>query len=259
MREHVNADRLWLVSLESDVTGLRALAGEVAASFSVLENIDGREWLVLYDREERLPLMQSRDIPATFEGAARFNISNAMHAAAAALEVGVPIDVIRSALSDFHAGWEQTPGRLNVYDQLPFRVILDNAHNPDGLKQLMKFVDRQSPAGRKVISFAAPNGRSESIYRQMSQAVAGHFDLYFCNDRTPKGDAKPDHYAPILREELLACGIEQGKVLLGTRGREVWEQAFGACRPGDLLIVTLSPVEFEDARNFIEAYADPAG
>lgn len=258
MRGRVNADKLWLVSLESDIVTLRALAGDRKASFSVLENIEAQEWLVLYDDGQRIPLMESRHIPATFHGAARFNVSNAMHAAPAALEVGVPVDAIRSALSKFRADREQTPGRLNVYDQLPFRVIIDNAHNPDGLRQLMKFVDRQSPTGRKVISFAGPNGRWENIYRQMARAVAGHFDLYFCNDPAPKGNEKPDHYAPILHDELLACGIEQQKVFLGKRGREAWEQVFSACAPGDLLMLVLSSVEFEDARNLIEEYADSA-
>jgi len=92
----------------------------------------------------------------------------------------------------------------------------------------------------------------------MARAVAGHFDLYFCNDRVPKRNAKPDHYAPILYDELLACGIEQQNVFLGKRGREAWEQIFSACAPGDLLMLVLSPVEFEDARNLIEEYADSA-
>lgn len=256
MREYVNAESLWLVSLESDIACLRALAGDRVASFSVLENIGGQEWLVLYDRDKRIPLMESRQIPATFSGAARFNVSNAMHAASAALEVGVPVDVIRSALTKFQAGHELTPGRLNVYDQLPFRVVVDNAHNPDGLRQLMKFVDRQSPTGLKVISFACPSGRLETMYQQMARAVAGHFDLYFCNDRMPKGNEKPDYYAPILRDELLTCGIEPQKVLLGKRGREAWEQVFGRCAPGDLLILLLSPVEFEDVHCFIEEFAN---
>lgn len=258
MRKHVNADKLWLVSLESDVASLGALAGDHVASFSVLEDIDGQEWLVLYDQGQRIPLMESQQIPATFGGAARFNISNAMHAASAAFEVGVPVDAIRSALIKFQAGREQTLGRLNVYDQLPFRVIVDNAHNPDGLRQLMKFVDRQLPVGRKVISFAAPSERREIDCRQMARAVAGHFDVYFCNDRMPKPNQKPDHFAPVLRDELLTCGIEQKNVLLGDRGREVWKRVFDLCKPGDLLILLLSPVEFEDAHCFIEEYANTA-
>lgn len=254
MRGQVKADKLWLVSLESGVAALREMAGSHEAGCAVLETIKGQEWLVLYDREERIPLIQSGRIPATFSGAARFNVSNAMHAAVAALEVGVPVELIRSALARFQAGREQTLGRLNVYDRLPFRVIVDNAHNPDGLGQLMKFVDRQSTPGRKVLSFAAPRGRRETVYRHMAQAVAGHFDVYFCNDHTHKDDVKPARFAPILRDELLACGIEQEKVLLAKRGREAWGKVFGACEPGDLLILLLSSVDFEDAHRFIEGY-----
>jgi cyanophycin synthetase len=255
MREHVNAEKLWLVSLESDIAELRELAGDRLASFSVLENIDGKEWLVFYDGTQRIALMESQRIPATFNGEARFNVSNAMHAASAAFEVGVPVDSIRSALAEFKASREQTPGRMNVFDQLPFRVIMDNAHNPDGLGRLMEFVDRQTPTGRKVISFAGPEGRMEDFYRRMARAVAGHFDLYFCTDRMPKNGEEPGYFAPLLREELLACGVEQHKVLLGQRGREAWAQVFAACMPGDLLMLLLSPVEFEDARHLIEESA----
>lgn len=256
MRTRITAEKLWLVSLESDMAGLHELAGDRVASFCVLENIKGSEWLVLYDGGHRIPLIESHRIPATFGGAARFNVSNAMHAACAALELGVAADAIRSALGRFRAGREQSPGRLNDYDQLPFRVIVDNAHNPDGLKQLMKFVDSQSPVGRKVISFGAPNGRFENIYRNMAGAVAGHFDLYFCVDHMSRGDAKPNHYAPILHEELLSRGIEHQKVLLGKRGREAWKQVFDSCAPGDLLILLLSAVEFDNAHHFIQEYAN---
>ena len=89
----------------------------------------------------------------------------------------------------------------------------------------------------------------------MSRAVAGHFDLYFCADRMPKKNAEPDHYAPILHDELMNCGIENEKAFLQERGREGWKQVFGQCAAGDLLILCLSPVEFEDARRFIEGYA----
>jgi hypothetical protein len=68
-------------------------------------------------------------IPATLEGRAMHNVQNAMFAAAMAFSLGIKLDAIRQGLRTFDSTFFQAPGRMNVFDEHPFKVIFDYAHN----------------------------------------------------------------------------------------------------------------------------------
>ena len=62
----------------------------------------------------------------------RFNVHNALGAATAAVEVGVPIPAVVAGIGN--AG--PVPGRFEPIDEgQPFSVVVDYAHTPDGLEQ----------------------------------------------------------------------------------------------------------------------------
>ena len=42
------------------------------------------------------------------------------------------------ALPEFEMSFESMPGRLNLHDNGRFHVIMDYAHNADGLRQLVR-------------------------------------------------------------------------------------------------------------------------
>ncbi len=115
MIEHLAADKICLVSLQSGPEQLAGHLSQERACFCVLETVENEEWITLYKDLLRIPVMPVNQIPATFDGAARFNVSNAMHAIAACYFTGTNIDSIRSALSGFYAGGRFTPGRMNEY------------------------------------------------------------------------------------------------------------------------------------------------
>jgi len=52
------------------------------------------------------------------------------------------LEGIRLGLCTFDNTFEQTPGRMNIYDQHPFRVIVDYAHNPVAVRTMCGLVDR---------------------------------------------------------------------------------------------------------------------
>ena len=57
-----------------------------------------------------------------------------MFAAALAWAQGIDTGIIRTALSAFDNSMDQNPGRYNFVDGLPFDVLVDFAHNPDGMR-----------------------------------------------------------------------------------------------------------------------------
>lgn len=256
MLEHMGARRKCLVSMESSRDQLLARHGGPMTCCCVLEDADGRDFMVIYDGETRLPVMAVQDIPATYAGQADFMVSNAMHAAAASYLSGVGVDVIRRALGGFTANYENTPGRLNIFDDLPFRVLMDFAHNPDGMRQVCKFVDRQKPAGRKLVAFAGTVNRSDETLRHMGGSIAGHFDFYFCKEHLRADGTQPRLVARILQQGLMEKGVAESQTAITTYGREAIFRIFDACQPGDLLTMLLGHVEKHHLPGYIKEYAE---
>jgi len=255
MLDTVTAEKTCLVSMESSSEVLAAQPGNKATYFCVLETVNEEEWLVIYDQGQRLPVMATSRIPATFNGTARFNVSNAMHAIAASYLAGTDIGKVRSAMSTFKAGYDSTPGRLNVFDELPFRIVMDFAHNPDGVLKLCEFVDRQEVSGRKLVAFAGTSNRKDSMIRNLATSVAGHFDFYFCKEYQSVKAVKPRKVAHILHEGLIASGIAEDQIAVLTSGKDVIFKIFDSCEEGDLLVMLMGHHEKEILPGFIREYA----
>ncbi len=87
------------------------------------------QMITLYDKGAHIPLLWTHLIPATLEGRATHNVQNAMFAAAMAFSLGIKLDAIRQGLRTFDATFFQAPGRMNVFDEHPFKVLFDYGHN----------------------------------------------------------------------------------------------------------------------------------
>ena len=98
----------------------------------VLEKGINGDMITIYDNGAHIPLLWTHLIPATIEGKATHNVQNAMFAAAIAFSFGKDLDDIRNGLRTFDTSFFQSPGRTNVYNEHPFEIILDYAHNPAG-------------------------------------------------------------------------------------------------------------------------------
>lgn len=256
MLESVTAEITCLVSMQSSLEALTACVGQRLSCFCILEMVEGEEWLVVHDQGERLPVMATARIPATYGGTARFNVSNAMHAVVASYLAGTDIEMIRAAMGSFNAAYESTPGRLNVFDDLPFRIIMDFAHNPDGMRKLCEFIDKQDVPGRKLIVFAGSADRTDETLKKMSRSLAGHFDSYFCKEFVPKANIKRRKVAHILQQGLIEAGVAESQTAVTTNGKEVIFEIFNACKAGDLLVILMGHVETPLLPGFIREYAE---
>lgn len=255
MLSHLMAERVCLVSLVSSVEQLREMVSSDNTCFCVVENIENREWLVIYDRDVRHELIRVDRIPATFDGTARFNTSNAMHAAASTFLLGTQIEFIRSALETFNTSHDMTPGRMNVFNDLPFKVIVDFAHNPDGMKNVSEFSDMQKVSGRRLIAISGASSRSDEANRLSAQAVAGHFDCYFCTEYDRDRPHNNKLFAPMIRDALIEAGVPDYQTRVLGNGREAIINILDSCKPGDLLIILAGRVGIKTFPGYIREYA----
>lgn len=228
--------RLGLVSLEQSAQALLERVGENGA-VAVLETIDGSEWLVVYQGQERLPLMAVEALPLAYDGSARFNLENALHAALAATLMGFESGVIARGLASLVTGYEGVPGRLSFREDLSFRVCMDYAHNPGGVRALSDFVDRQSVSGRRILCLAASCANTDELIRATAAAAAGHFDIYICKNFGLLYDRQPEENPRLLKEGLLRAGVKPEQIICILDEFEAFDHALDMGRPGDLVVL----------------------
>src|SRR6185369_10932591 len=133
--------------------------------------------LVLYRGDEQIHLLAARQIPATLDGKATHNVQNAMFAAAVAVGLGVGVEDISQGLRTFALDFFQAPGRMNFYNEHPFRVVLDYAHNAHGMQAITGTIRELAVHGRRIGVIAAPGDRRDEDIRALAAAAVPAFDL----------------------------------------------------------------------------------
>lgn len=196
------------------------------------------QMITLYDKGAHIPLLWTHLIPATLEGKASFNVQNAMVAAAMAFSMGVRLEDIRNGLRTFHSTFYQAPGRLNVYDEHPFKVIMDYGHNAAAVDQLCQLARRLDVKYRRICVVAGPGDRRDDDIREIGTVAArGGFDHYICRRdddlRGRDGDAVPE----IIRSALQDGGIDQSRISVIPDEQQAIDAALRMAQPGDLLLI----------------------
>ncbi len=202
---------------------------------AVLEDSIKGQMLTLYRGEQHLPLLWSHLIPATLEGKAMFNVANALAAAAVAFAAGVSLDAIRQGLRTFDTTFFQAPGRCNVYDQHPFRVIVDYGHNPPAVAAMTDLVSRLRKR-RAIGVLAAPGDRRDQDIRELGATAAPAFDVLILREDDWKRGREPGEVIRLLEEG--ARSVRPDANLLHIPDEQIAVQtALSMAEPGDLVVM----------------------
>jgi cyanophycin synthetase len=236
MADFSNAENICYVTMNSG-HGLVKEHIRVGGRAVVLEKGMNGDMITIYDNGTHMPVLWSHLVPATMEGKAMFNVQNAMFAAGMAYSFGVDLDNIRHGLRTFDTSFFQAPGRMNVFDEHAFKVILDYAHNPAAFHAIADLVDRLEVAGRRLAVVAVPgNRRDEDVY-EATEILAGHFDHYICKADDNRRNRGPDEIPKMLRDGLMKRGVDAGAITIIPSEVEAIDHALGMAEDGDLLVV----------------------
>jgi len=203
----------------------------------VLEQGMNGHMISIYDNETHTPLVWTHLIPATIEGRALHNVQNAMFAAALAYNMDIGLEDIRHGLRTFDSSFFQAPGRTNIYDEHPFRVILDYAHNPAAVTAMCGLVDRFDVEGRKIVVLSAPGDRRDEDIREIAEIAASHFDHFICRCDDSRRGRGEDEVAVMLKNKLLEEGISADQIEVIPDEQEATRHVLEMAESGDLVLV----------------------
>jgi UDP-N-acetylmuramoyl-L-alanyl-D-glutamate--2,6-diaminopimelate ligase len=113
-----------------------------------------------------------------------FNVRNALGAATAALELGVDLDAIVEGLDAVGT----VDGRFEVVEAgPPFAVVVDYAHTPDGLEQVLRAA-RQVASGRVLTVFGCGGERDREKRPLMGEVATRLADLTVVTSDNPRSE-----------------------------------------------------------------------
>ena len=203
----------------------------------VLEEGMGGHMIAIYDNGQHIPLLWSHLVPATLDGRALHNVQNAMFASGIAFSMGVGLEDIRHGLRTFDTTFFQAPGRMNICDDHPFKVIMDYGHNPAAVSAMVDLVQRIEPKGRRLVVVAAPGDRRDEDVREIARLCAGKFDHYICRrDDTLRG-REWDEIPLMLRDTLLENGVPSEAIEMIPDEERAIDHVLNMARRDDLVLV----------------------
>jgi cyanophycin synthetase len=202
-----------------------------------LEDGVNGQMITLYDKGSHIPLLWTHLIPATLEGRAMHNVQNAMFAAAMAFSLGIKLDAIRQGLRTFDTTFFQAPGRMNVFNEHPFKVLFDYGHNAHAVSVMADLAQRLDVTGRRIVVLAGPGDRRNEDLVAIADAVAGRFDHYICRRddslRGRDGDEVPMIQSRALKEK----GVPESAISIIPDEQEAIDAALRMGQAGDLLLI----------------------
>ncbi|MFP5297446.1 MAG: UDP-N-acetylmuramoyl-L-alanyl-D-glutamate--2,6-diaminopimelate ligase [Actinomycetota bacterium] len=163
-----------------------------------------------------------------------FNVSNCLAAASLALQVGIELSAVEAGIRNLEA----VPGRFEAIDLgQPFSVVVDYAHTPDSLDNVLVAARRLASArgGRVIAVFGAGGDRDRGKRPLMGMAAARNADVVVVTSDNPRSE-DPE---AIIGEILEGVGTvrAEGPDAVHVDRRAAIEYAVAAAKDGDVVVI----------------------
>jgi UDP-N-acetylmuramoyl-L-alanyl-D-glutamate--2,6-diaminopimelate ligase len=155
----------------------------------------------------------------------RFNLENALAAAAAARSLGIGAAAIKQGIEAV----DRVPGRFEQVDEgQPFTVLVDYAHTPGALETALEAARELGPGGRLICVFGAGGDRDRAKRPLMGQVVAELADASLVTSDNPRSEDPAAIAAEVVDGLDLEVEVDRRRAI---------ERALESARPGDVVLI----------------------
>jgi UDP-N-acetylmuramoyl-L-alanyl-D-glutamate--2,6-diaminopimelate ligase len=203
------------------------LAGVPVTTFGVDHEADLRAQDVLVDQGGVSFVADGVRIRSRLRG--MYNVSNCLAAMAAARTVGIADDAIAAGIADL-AG---VSGRLEPVEAgQPFPVLVDYAHTPDSLENVLR-ATRALAAGRLIVVFGCGGDRDRGKRPLMGEVATAMADLTVVTSDNPRSE-EPEAIISEIEPGARAGG---GDYRVEPDRRSAIRIALQEARAGDVVVI----------------------
>jgi UDP-N-acetylmuramoyl-L-alanyl-D-glutamate--2,6-diaminopimelate ligase len=159
-----------------------------------------------------------------------FSVYNSLAAFAVGLALDLAPETIKKALESVKG----VPGRFEaVKAGQPFGVIVDYAHSPDSLENVLKAA-AEFARRRVIVVFGCGGDRDRSKRPLMGKVAVANSDLAFITSDNPRTE---DPMAIINEITAGLTGVDPSRYRVVCDRRQAIAEALQAARPGDIVII----------------------
>ena len=219
----LNVDEDTSVSVLRDIEVPHLTFGIAAAADLFARDIEISESGVAFE----LKLQGMHALPIALRMTGMFNVYNAIAAASCAMVLGISHEDIKAGLEKI----ENVPGRIEMLPtHTPYRVILDYAHAPDALDNILRTC-REFTKGRLIALFGCGGDRDRAKRPIMGRIGGELADLCILTSDNPRNE-DPMAILAAVEEGIRETGCEY--VMIENR-REAIRHALEIGREGDVI------------------------
>jgi cyanophycin synthetase len=181
-------------------------------------------------------------MPLAIGGIATYNIENLAGAALAAFGLGIAPLTIRATFARFGADPNDNPGRLMHFERAGVTILVDYAHNPDGLRGFLQVANQlRRSGGRLCLILGQAGNRADADVEELVAVAAGfNPDLVVVkeNETQLRGRALGEMPA-LIHARLMALGFPDPAVPVKFTEVDAAHHALAWAAPGDVVALPL--------------------
>jgi UDP-N-acetylmuramoyl-L-alanyl-D-glutamate--2,6-diaminopimelate ligase len=160
----------------------------------------------------------------------QFNLSNLLAALASVVHLGLDLEAVVNQLPSF-GGVPGRVERVQISDRQDISVIVDYAHTPDSLENLLKAA-RPFIAGKMICVFGCGGDRDRTKRPIMGKIATELADITFVTSDNPRTE-NPER---ILEDIAQGIADEAEAIVIGDRATAI-RSAILSAQPGDGVII----------------------
>lgn len=210
---------------------LKALCNARVITYGINQNADYRALDVHLSTEGTSFILHHGDetYPVNSNLVGEFNVYNLLAAIAAVHEEGVPLEDIIAMCNTI----PPIAGRMEqIKEGQPFNVIVDFAHTPDGMEQMMKLGRAiTKPGGHLIAVFGSAGQRDKPKRKVFGELADKYCDSVYLTEDDPR-DEDPKEIA-----EEIRSGIKEINSIFLSDRYEAIRQAIEAAQAGDTVLI----------------------
>ncbi len=211
--------------------------------------------LMLHHAGQEWTLGEVEKLPLTLDGAASYNVANLAAAALAGAALGLPLASVANTVRRFGAVPRDNPGRLERWRLRGAQVLIDFAHNPDALGQLLRTARALRPR-RLCLLLGQAGNRGDDAIAELARTAAGFEPDCIVIKELPqvlRGRALGEVPA-LIKGALLAAGVAAERIHTEPDEETAARKLLNGAGPGDVIVL---PVHTREVRERLRVILDP--
>jgi len=211
------------------INDLKELKADNVYSFSLKEKSDFKtfdEEMGSRDIKFKVDIENNEQFILNIPG--EYNIYNALGAILTCFKLGMPIENIKDGIEK-----AIVPGRCervaNEYN-LPYEIIIDYAHTPDGLENILK-TTKAFTKGKLISIFGCGGDRDKVKRPQMGKISIDIADMTIITSDNPRSEEPMD----IIKD--IEVGLSKGKYMVIENRKKAIKKAIDIATEGDVIVI----------------------